>query len=124
MVSRLLIIKIIMEDIEFIIPILSVVTIVWAILNTILFFKVWGMCNNIKIIKKIMLENVLRQNYKSDKEVEDLREGDLIFDKKDNLCRIEEIIEDDKLLCIVVKNNKEIILSPKNVDKKLLQFVE
>ena len=71
-----------------------------------------------------MLEGVLRQNYKSNKEVDDIREGDLIFDAKDRLCRIEEITEDDKLLCVVVKNNKEIILNSKNVDKKLLQFVE
>ncbi len=114
-----------MEDKEFMISIISVVTIVWGILNTFLFFKVWGMCNNIKVIKKIMLEGVLRQNYKSNKEVDDLREGDLIFDAKDRLCRIEEITEDDKLLCVVVKkNNKEIILNSKNVDKKLLQFVE
>ena len=29
---------------------IGIISVVWAILNIILFFKVWGMCNNVKLI--------------------------------------------------------------------------
>ena len=79
------------------------------------------MCNNVNVIYKIMLEGVIRQNYNSDPE---FREGDLIFDKRDRLYRIEEIADDGKLICSCIKNAKEEVFNPKNVDKKLLQFVD
>mgnify|MGYP003298951881 FL=1 len=103
---------------------LTIAAIVISILNTILFFKIWGMCNNITTIRKIMIENVIRQHYNPDKIIEEFREGDLVFDKKNKLYRIEEITDDGKLLCTCIKNQKEIVFDCKNVDKKLLQFVE
>ena len=63
---------------------LTIAAIVISILNTILFFKIWGMCNNIKTIRTIMIENVIRQHYNPDKIIEEFREGDLVFDKKIN----------------------------------------
>lgn len=40
-----------MEDI------LTIIAIVWSILNLVLFFKLWGMCNNVSEIKKILLND-------------------------------------------------------------------
>lgn len=37
---------------EFLVTLLYVVGIIWSILNIILFFKIWGMTNDIKYIKE------------------------------------------------------------------------
>ena len=34
---------------------ISIVMLIWGILNIILFFKIWGMTNNIKTMKNIIL---------------------------------------------------------------------
>lgn len=37
---------------------ISVVAVVWSILCIILFFKIWGMCNNISAIRDILHKSI------------------------------------------------------------------
>ena len=44
---------------------LTIIGIIWTILSIILFFKVWGMCNNVSTILDILVDNKQeKQTYK------------------------------------------------------------
>ena len=101
-----------------------ILALVWSILCIILFFKVWKMCNNVQKIKDYLIEDLIRKNYESSKEILGLRPGDLVYDHYNRLCRIKNVTEDGKLLCEVLNENREITINPEKVEKKQLQFVE
>lgn len=56
----------------------SIVGIIWGILCIILFFKVWGMCNNVNEIKNILQGDFVR---KDENEVKDLND---VYSKSDD----------------------------------------
>ena len=45
-------------------PITAIIVIIWSILSIVLFFKIWGMTNNVKDILKIMKQNIDAHNCK------------------------------------------------------------
>ena len=103
---------------------LTILALVWSILCIILFIKVWKMCNNVQKIKAFLIEDLIRKNYDSSKEVLGLRPGDLVYDTYNRLCRINDITEEGKLVCEILNGGREITVNPEKVEKKNLQFVE
>ena len=45
-------------------PITAIIVIIWSILSIVLFFKIWGMTNNVKDILEIMNQNIDAHNCK------------------------------------------------------------
>lgn len=71
----------------------SVVLLVFAVLQIILFFKIWGMTNDIKNIRSSLLEAIETYNINKRSVVESssFSVGDLVVDKNDKQMRIKEI---------------------------------
>ena len=101
-----------------------IASLIVSILNLILFFKIWGMCNNVEKIKNFLIERMIRQNYSSEKQIEGLTTGDLVYDSYNRLCRIKDITEEGNIVCTILDNGITITISPRKVEKKELQFVE
>lgn len=59
---------------ETIVSILSIVMLVFGILQIILFFKVWGMTNNVRAIKEHVMpsQNLLKEIYKKNPNIESI----------------------------------------------------
>ena len=78
----------------------DVILVVFGILQIILFFKIWGMTNNVKKILEVMVTS------KNSKEVQPIEDGDnnpccvgaLVVDKNDNQWRVVEI-QGDLVVC-------------------------
>ena len=47
----------------------SIIGVIWSILCIILFFKVWGMCNNVNEIKNILQEKFIGKDEKGAKDL-------------------------------------------------------
>jgi hypothetical protein len=62
-----------------------VLALVWSILCLILFFKVWGMTNDIREIKKYLLSDILvspTAHEKDSSKKKNIKEGDIVINKK------------------------------------------
>ena len=53
----------------------KVLLIIWSILCLVLFFKIWGMTNNIKEIKQFLFSNLAKENETSKPKESVIREG-------------------------------------------------
>ena len=104
----------------------SIVIIVFGVLQIILFFKLWGMTNNVKKIKRI-LNNKKEQDMEIGKTViaDGTKEGDLVVElKTERQMRVENITNDGKFECkasgmiVGVFKRNEIELFNKYWDKK------
>ena len=104
----------------------SIVIIVFGVLQIILFFKLWGMTNNVKKIKRI-LNNKKEQDMEIGKTViaDGIKEGDLVVElKTERQMRVENITNDGKFECkasgmiVGVFKGNEIELFNKYWDKK------
>ena len=84
----------------------SIVIIVFGVLQIILFFKLWGMTNNVAEIKRI-LNNKKEQDMEIGKTViaDGIKEGDLVVElKTERQMRIASITNDGKYECKVSGN--------------------
>lgn len=73
-----------------------VLAIIWSILQIILFFKVWGMTNDVQQIREVML--YIREHNKSQNQIEEIGDNDdtfslgaLVVDKTERQWRVVEI---------------------------------
>ena len=102
---------------------ISILAIVWSILSIILFFKVWGMTNDVRTIKELMEKgfsfapnNVVKEQKKEDSSFVILPKGEentplAIGDKVRHIfynteMYIKEIYEDETCLCVDEDGNK------------------
>ena len=68
---------------------ISYTLLVWGILNIILFFKIWGMTNNISTMKNIILAANTSDS--------DIKEGDFVYSFQHNrVCMVHRIQEGNK----------------------------
>lgn len=65
---------------------LAVISIIWTILSIILFFKVWGMCNDVSDILDILVDNKQdKQTYKKQgKKIVRTKKGNQSIQKEEN----------------------------------------
>ena len=85
----------------------SIVLIIFGILGIILFFKIWGMTNNVKDIKRILglLEN--SEETKRNKSRSKFSIGDMVTTKSYNgIMEIIDIYDDGSYNCIDVNSNE------------------
>ena len=82
----------------------SIVLTIFGILGIILFFKIWGMTNNVKVIKRL-LEN--SEETKKNKSRGKFNIGDMVMAKSYNgIMEIIDIYDDGSYNCIDVKSNE------------------
>lgn len=79
---------------------LSLVAVLFGILQIILFFKIWGMTNDIREIKEKYLSSTDPQKSVSPAQPSEFNVGELVVHIKTNKqMRIKEITEDGKYSC-------------------------
>lgn len=84
---------------ENILNLVSIIIIVFGILQIILFFKIWGMTDDIKAIKEKYLNNIVEETYYTSPDNHQYKVGDLVTNiKNDKQMRIKEI-KGDKYSC-------------------------
>ena len=89
------------------ITLLYIIGLVWAVLNIILFFKIWGMTDNVKESKEILLDIFYLLSSKEEssqneisKESCPIKEGDVVINKKNgNEMIVKTIYSDGTLGC-------------------------
>ena len=69
---------------------LTIIYVVFAVLQIILFFKVWGMTNNVKKMKDIVSKHAERSYY--DVLLLKLKDGSVNFARLENLPDVERIL--------------------------------
>ena len=84
--------------------IVSIIIIVFGILQIILFFKVWGMTNNVNEIKTMVKDYMKKYNNRPvcNKSESDIKVEDLVVElKKERQLKVVNITDDGKFECII-----------------------
>lgn len=86
--------------------IVSIIIIVFGILQIILFFKIWGMTNNISEIKIMVKDYIKKSNSKpicdKNKSRSDIKIDDLVVElKNERQLKVANITDDGKFECII-----------------------
>lgn len=76
----------------------SIILLVFAVLQIILFFKIWGMTNDVRTIKDSLLTREISTHQTTPKNSSLLNVGDLVVNKEGKQMRIKEI-QDGKYAC-------------------------
>lgn len=76
----------------------SIILLVFAVLQIILFFKIWGMTNDVRTIKDSLLTREISTHQTIPKNSSLLNVGDLVVNKEGKQMRIKEI-QDGKYAC-------------------------
>lgn len=76
----------------------SIILLVFAVLQIILFFKIWGMTNDVRTIKDSLLTREVSTHQTTPKNTSLLNVGDLVVNKEGKQMRIKEI-QDGKYAC-------------------------
>lgn len=78
----------------------TIIVLVAGILNLILFFKIWGMCNNVKTIKDLYVSEVQKSTVtKKNKSNEPIKIGDNVIILKNGKMSMVTSINGDKFEC-------------------------
>ena len=76
-----------MRELDDFLSFIIIVSIIWGILNLILFFKIWGMTNDVSELKKIISRYINNQETTAESEKssgDKIKKGDKILYLKDN----------------------------------------
>ena len=99
-----------MEDLQTFINIYIFISVVWGVLCLILFFKIWGMTNDVREIKSHLLHSqVLEQKIASPKPQEiilsrdrNIKKGDVVINLRNGKeIIVDEIMEDGSFICYI-----------------------
>ena len=111
-----------MESLQTFINIYLFVSLVWGILCLILFFKIWGMTNDVKAIKEHLISSSnnsikttqrFEKNYSNDKEASEssYNVGDIVIEKAtNNTLMIHSITDEGNYICKLPNENSTIFV--------------
>ena len=89
--------------------VIAIITLVCSVLNIILFFKIWGMTDNIKRIKDVFIASSIKQD--------DIKVGDIVIHREFNDAMIVLEVDGDanKIKCKSLTSNDEFNLNKDRV---------
>ncbi len=92
---------------------ISILAIVWSILSIILFFKVWGMTNDVKELKQYFLKS---ENQKMSSSATKMEVKNEVVDSVRNIKRGDVVIN--------LRNGKEVTVDGTTSDGKIVCYVD